>query len=262
MKCLPWASTLVALLAVTAGALAASPHDAFLAAKHTATEANFRNDTEGLREAVAIFGNLGTDEILATRALYHAAWTEWMLTASLLDARNPGDAVAALESGIARLNQLLEIQPDDGEAHGLLSWMLMALAFSDQARAKTLFPQALEHRKRALELAPRSPRVVMLDATLMFYSPQPGMQEKALARWQETLELVEGETITDPMLPDWGRTLADGWLANLYISMTPPRTGKARTHAEKALRERPDFWWVTTRVIPKIRESEEAGNGG
>lgn len=248
------AVALFTTLVFTLSAFALSPREKFSVAKQVATVANFRNDQAGLRTALAAFDSLAPDQELATSVLYHAAWTEWMIAASQFEEKKPADAVVTLESGIARLRRSLELRPDDGEAHALLAWMLMAVASSDRTRLQELGTQVREHRKRALELAPHSPRAVMLDATMMLYSPQPGMLEKGLARWQETLQLVETEAITDPTLPNWGRILADGWLANLYLNLKPPHIAEARMHAEKALRERPDFWWVANQVLPKTKE--------
>jgi hypothetical protein len=239
------------ILVLAAGCATPTPRRTFLAAKQAAADANFRNDQTGLRAALAQFSALETDPALGGRALYHAAWTEWMIAASHFQEKKTADAVAALDSGCARLRRVLAVHPDDGEAHGLLAWMLMAIVSGDRARVPEIFPQVREHRQRALELAPHSPRVVMLDATMQFYSPQPGAQAKGLARWQETLQLVDAEKIADPTWPDWGRTLADGWLANLYLFTQPPRLTDARAHAEKALHERPDWWWVSHEVLPR-----------
>lgn len=242
-----------------------APRDTFLAAKHAATEANFLNDQTGLRGALDVFVGLSNDETLGSRAIYHAAWTEWMIAASQIQAKQPADAVASMQSGVARLRRLLQSNPDDGETHTLLTWMLIGISITDRNQFQALIPDVREHRKRALELTPRSPRTVMLDATMLFSSPQPGAQEKGLARWQETLQLVAAEKVEDPTLPDWGRTLADGWLANLYLYMNPPHTAEAREHALKALRERPDFWYVKTQVLPRTEPepkpaTDEAGN--
>ncbi len=230
-----------------------SPREDFLAAKHTATEANFHNDKVGLHSAIAAFDALIAEPTLGPCALYHAAWTEWMLAASQLQDDDKADAIASLESGAARLRRVLEKDPADGESHSLLAWMLMSVGAADPARFPQLFPAIREHRTLALSLAPHSPRVVMFDGTLLFYSPQPGAQEKGLVRWQEALQLLASEKIEDPTRPDWGRTLADGWLANLYLHANSPHAAEAHALAEKALKERPDFWWVATQVLGKTR---------
>lgn len=129
--------------------------------------------------------------------------------------------------------------------------MLMAVATTGQTQFPQLGPQIREHRQRAFALAPHSPRVAMLDGTLLFYSPQPGNLEKGLVRWQEALQFLVLEKIDDPTQPDWGRTLAEGWLANLYLQMKPPHTTEARALAEMALKDRPGFGWVATQVLPK-----------
>ncbi|MBI2517201.1 MAG: hypothetical protein HYV95_09820 [Opitutae bacterium] len=247
------AALLLGALLCSAAVGAAPPaHERFITAKHAATEANYHNDQTGLRAALAGFAALEADPDVGDHARYHAAWTEWMLAASKFQEQQPAEAVAALDSGADRLRQVLAAHPDDGEAHALLAWMLMAVYSGDRNRAAEVVPLVREHRQRALARSPTSPRVVMLDATMLFYSPQPEVRAKGLARWQETLRLLETEKNADPTLPDWGRTLADGWLANLYLTMNPPQPAEARLHAEKALRERPDFWYVKTQVLPRI----------
>ena len=247
----------VLVIGVFVSTLSAAPsaHERFLTAKQSATDANYRNDKPGLSAALAHFSDLEADPVLGDQARYHAAWCEWMLAASYFQDQQPAEAGRVLDSGVARLRAVLERQPDDGETHGLLSWMLMALATSDRARFPELAPKVSEHRKRALALLPASPRNVMLDATMLFYAPKPELRERGLARWQEALSLTAAEKTDDPTLPDWGRTLADGWLANLYLMTTPPRAEDARRHAEKALAERPDWWWVKTQVLPKALPS-------
>ncbi len=254
MKILPlFRAVLVTGAFVSALSAAPAARDQFLAAKQSATDANYHNDKTGLGAALAQFGALEADAALGDRARYHAAWCEWMLAASHFQDQQPAEAGRVLESGVARLRAVLARNPDDGETHGLLAWMLMALATSDRARFPELAPQVSEHRKRALALLPASPRNVMLDATMLFYAPKPELRERGLARWQEALALAAAEKTGDPTLPDWGRTLADGWLANLYLTTTPPRLEDARRHAEKALAERPDWWWVKTQVLSKAQ---------
>lgn len=251
-----------ALACATLANAAPPPREQFLAAKHTAIEANYHNDQNGLRAAIAGFTALESDADLGARALYHAAWTEWMMAASQIQDKQLADATATLDSGIGRLNKVLEAHPDDGEVHTLLTWMTMASSFTDSTRFQANVPKVRQHRERALALVPHSPRAVMLDGTLLFYSRQPGEQEKGIERWLETLRLLDAEKIADPTLPDWGRTLADGWLANLYLFTKPARVAEAREHALKALRERPDFWYVKTQVLPRTEPKPPEAQSG
>ena len=243
-----------ALMCIAAMSSAATPREALLAAKHTASEANFRNDQAGMHAAIADLDRLAPDPTVGAQALYWAAWTEWLLSASEAVGGDPAKAMATIESSARHIRRALELRPDDADNHAMLTWSLVAITSIDATRWKELAPEVSAHRRRALELGLRNPRVVMMDAGLIFYTPPQagGSQEKGIARWLEALDLLAHETIADPTQPDWGRTLADGWLANLYLAMTPPHGTEARAAAEKALAERPDFWFVTTQVLPKI----------
>jgi hypothetical protein len=113
-------------------------------------------------------------------------------------------------------------------------------------------------RRRALELGPSNPRVVQLDAGMIFNTPTQfgGSQERGLQRWAEAIELFNNEARSadsSSLKPQWGRALAYGWLSELYLSMTPTRTAEARIAASTALSLRPDFWYVKERVLPRLK---------
>lgn len=240
------------LLVLGALACGAAPRDEFLAAKRAATDANFRNDRAALENAVVEFQRLSADESLRAPALYHAAWTEWMIAATHFAEQKPAAALPLLESGIARLNAILAAHPDDAEAHTLLAWMLMAVGSADRARFPTIIPQMRTHRDRAKALAPQNPRFAMLEATMLAYSPKPESRDQGYARWREALALAAAENIADPLAADWGRTLGEGWFANILLTAQPPRRDEARPLLEKALRERPDWWWARTQALPLL----------
>ena len=112
-------------------------------------------------------------------------------------------------------------------------------------------------RARVLERAPDNPRVVMMDAGMIFNNPpeRGGSRERGLARYLEALDLFDREAKSPPAdatRPTWGRELAYGWVTGLYLAMLPPEVEKARQAAMKALELRPDFWFVKTQVVPKL----------
>jgi hypothetical protein len=95
----------------------------------------------------------------------------------------------------------------------------------------------------------------MMDAGLIFWAPaeRGGGKEKGIARWLEAIRLLETERVEDPLLPDWGNGLAQGWASNLYLQFDPPQTAAAKKLADRALELHPEFWWVKTQVVPKLR---------
>jgi hypothetical protein len=245
---------LCAALGQAAQAQAAKPREQLLAAKKSAYDANFRNDQVGLRAAIEKLDTLTNDHALGGLALYYSGWTKWSLAASQLQAGQKDDAIVSLGHSVDDLRRAVAMAPDNAEFQCQLTWSLISLAVTDGTKFQELRAEISKSRKRSLELAPANPRVVMMDAGMIFNTPPQfgGSQEKGIERWLEAIRLFEAEKTGDKLQPDWGRELAYGWLANLYLQMTPPRTAEAKEMANRALALRPDFWYVKTQILPKV----------
>src|SRR4029079_2139901 len=95
-------------------------------------------------------------------------------------------------------------------------------------------------------LGPHNPRAVMMEAGMIFNIPpeRGGSQEKGIARFIEALAFFDEEAVdpaADDLEPRWGRDLAHGWLAGMYLRLTPPALDKARAGGTKALFLGPTF---------------------
>jgi tetratricopeptide (TPR) repeat protein len=250
----------LAVLALGTAAEAKKPREKLLEAKRAAYEANFKNDARGLQAAAEKLDALAMDRELGAYALYYAGWTRWSLAAAQLQANDKDGAIASLNRSVEDLKKAVALLPENAsfqsqaEFQCQLASSMISLAVVDGKRMAELLPEVQKLRKRALELAPGNPRVVMMDAGMIFNAPAQygGSQEKGLERWLEAIRLFEAERIEDPVQPDWGRALAYGWLSNLYLRMTPPRKGEAKEAAERALALQPDFWYVKTQILPKV----------
>jgi tetratricopeptide (TPR) repeat protein len=254
------AAALLIVAALATSAQAAKPRDQLLAAKRAAYQANLKNDALGLQAAVEKLDALVMNSELGAYALYYAGWTRWSLAAAQLQANQHDEALASLNRSAEDLKKALALLPENApsltqaEFQSQLASSLIALAVVDGKRMAELLPEVQKLRKQALELAPANPRVVMMDAGMIFNTPPQygGSQEKGIERWLEAVRLFEAERIDDPVQPDWGRALSYGWLANLYLSMTPPRKAEAKEAAGHALALQPDFWYVKTQILPKL----------
>ena len=151
-------------LAVSGAVRAAGAREKLAAAKQAAYEANFKNDAAGLREAAEKLDALASDKELGALALYYAGWTRWSLAASQLQANQHEEAVASLSRSVEDLKKAVALAPNNGEFESQLASSLISLATQDPSKLMQLLPEVGAHRKRALELAPASPRVVMMDA--------------------------------------------------------------------------------------------------
>jgi tetratricopeptide (TPR) repeat protein len=250
--------TLAAALAVSLDSPPPRSARSLTELRSLAYEANFRNDAGQLRRLSDELGRKGGDGDPRGWVLYYAAWTDWALFNAEFQAGRRAEALAAADSAVARARRAAELLPDEADPRAMLANALISLAFAKPDGFRTHRTELGEARRRALELGPRNPRVVLMDAGVVFNSPPEvgGSQEKGLLRWAEAIELFEAEAaspVRDPLRPRWGRALAYGWLPDLYLAMKPARLAEARIAAATALSLCPDFWYVRERVLPRLK---------
>lgn len=85
----------------------------------------------------------------------------------------------------------MALLPDNAELQSQLASSLISIAVVDGKRFAVLLLEVQKLRKRALKLAPANPRVVMMDAGMVFNTPPQygGSQEKGIERWLEAIRL-------------------------------------------------------------------------
>jgi hypothetical protein len=250
------AGLLMALVFLEGAATAVDSKGTLIAVRTRAYDANFHNDQAGLKAALAELKPLQAGAQVGALARYYSAWTNWALSASQVQAGETAGAIASAEAAETDIRAALK-EKDDVEFHTMLVNALVVQAVLDNRRFATLLPEMGAERKRALELGPANPRAVLMDAGILFNTPaeRGGGQDKGIARWQEALRLLEEESRrppADPLQPDWGLALAHGWVSNVYLTMTPPRVEDAKRSAARALELRPDFWYVTNVIVPRL----------
>ena len=230
-----------------------------IAAKAALYDSNFRNDAAGLRVAIDRALEATTNEAVRSMALYYAAWGEWTLSHSLMQAGDLEGAVAALAHSEEHARAGLARRPDDPEFIVMLADTMIWRLVAEPARFAEKAPEIRALRDRALQLDPENPRANIMDAGLIFNNPpeRGGSREKGLARWQQAIVLFERDGARpagDELRPDWGRALSHAWVCDLYLAMRPRQLAAARAAANKALQLRPDFWYVKEVVLPRLQQ--------
>jgi hypothetical protein len=236
----------------------ASARSQLVRAKAALYDSNFRNDQQGLRAGIAVALETVREPALAPLAHYYAAWGEWTLSHAQMQAGDMTGAVPTLKRSEEQARIALAARPKDPEFIVMLANALIWSAVADRERFAAVAPEIRRLRDTALEMAPDNPRAIIMDAGLIFNNPpeRGGSRERGLALWQRALGLFDREAAhpeTDDLRPDWGRALAYAWAADLYLAMRPPQRDAALAAARTALELRPDFWYVTDVLMPRLK---------
>lgn len=228
--------------------------------RHVVYDSMYRNDADGLRLAIAALEKL-TDRAGSTErpyVRYYSSVAHWALSAAQLQAGDAPGGLRSAQAAVAHARAGLELRPEDPEFHAVLANGLIVVAILDQPNFMTTAKELASIRKQALLLGPANPRVVVMDAGMIFNNPpsRGGGQERGIARWREALALFEREasdTGGDTLAPRWGHALAWGWLANVLLSAEGDHANAAREAAAAALQMRPDFWYVREQVVSRLK---------
>ncbi len=229
-----------------------------LAAKRALYDSNFRNDRGGLTRAIDRAQRVADDDALRPMALYYAAWGEWALSHSQLQAGDIPEAQATLVRAEAAGRAALTLRPDDVELVVMLADVLIWRVVAEPPQMAALAAEIRTLRDRARAAHPENPRAMIMEAGLIFNTPpeRGGDRAKGLALWQRAIARFEQEAAqpsSDPLRPDWGLALAYAWVCDLHLAMRPRQVEEARSAAKKALTLRPDFWYVTDVITPRLQ---------
>jgi hypothetical protein len=222
-----------------------------VSARLPAEEANWRDTesriqygyyTQDTRALRALQDTLAADDAHERQRGYYSALAAWRL--ALVAADRPGSApdTADAQRCVRELDPLLEAQADDAEGLALraaCAWLPLAGAglhvpFAGHRPRKDL--------ERALELAPRNPRVLLIDALADYRLPasQGGNRERAVPKLRKAVAAFEAERAGGPEpLPGWGA--AEAYCALARALMDHGDGVGARDALEHALLLVPDY---------------------
>jgi len=165
------------------------------------------------RAAIAALEPLAKSLEEAAYANYYISWAYWALAGSQFQEKNAAGALESAKRAVAHARTGVAARNTDPEFYSMLANAMISVAIMDPPHFKEVATELSGVRKKALELGPDSPRVVMMDAGMIFNNPpeRGGGLEKGLARWLEAVKLFEAEAdarTADPVAPRWGYALA------------------------------------------------------
>jgi tetratricopeptide (TPR) repeat protein len=163
---------------------------------------------------------------------YYAAFANYRL-AMLESVRGNGGARAAIERCVENLNRALKARRDFPEALALHAACLETRAEQKPWTAPLSASKRSSHIERALKLAPKNPRVLLLDAL------ETRDASQAVAQLKRAVNAFEAERQDVGRAPGWGAAEAYLELGRTYLHLG--EVLEARQAFERALIIAPEY---------------------
>lgn len=260
-------ATLAAALAVSiavsiAAALAvsiahsepAAGNAAIIAAKRTLQEAASAGKPGALLGARAQFQALSAADPASAALHYWAAVASWRAVPVVTGAdRKKAELIA--KDGLAHCEEALRLDAGFAEALALKGSLQGMSIMFDPASMMTLGPQSGANLQRARAMAPKNPRVRLLQGIGILNTPAQfgGGADKALEIFKQAQALYAADTTVDAAAPDWGREDAALWAGQSAMRLRD--FSAARDFYRAALRANPQQAWVKFRLLPAAEDS-------
>lgn len=155
--------------------------------------------------------------------------------------RTKNEARQTVEHCVTHLDAALEAQSDFADALALQSACLSLEADLSTWRAPFAQPKSLSEIHKALQWAPKNPRVLLLDAIVDYEheSTPPADPERPCEKFKVAAAVFEQERAAVDKVPGWGSAEAYTWLGRCYLDKQDAVA--ARDALERALLIAPEF---------------------
>ncbi|WP_298269170.1 tetratricopeptide repeat protein [Gemmatimonas sp.] len=162
-------------------------------------------------------------------------------------------ALPLFEESVALLERSVATRPLP-ETHALLASAFGSMIGDSMLRGIRFGMKASDAEDKAVALAPRNPRVLMLRAVSAWYKPAAfgGGEEKARTLLQQALQAFSADAPARP-LPAWGRAEAYAWLGQMEAKAGNREA--ARAAYDQALALAPAFAWVQYVLKPQLERT-------
>lgn len=148
------------------------------------------------------------------------------------------EARQSVERCVSSLDQALQAQSNFADALALQSACLQMLSDLSSWRAPLAGPRSTSQIHRALALAPRNPRVLLLEAIGDYEHPKTSAA-LSCGKFKAVAEVFEVERADVDQVPGWGAAEAYTWLGRCYLDAGDGNA--ARDALERALLIAPEY---------------------
>ncbi len=240
------------LVVCTAFSQKESVENTLMKSKHLLKSAVDQADGLFYRQAQQMLEPLTADSRHAALVHYYIGYIQYQMGV-VVERLDKDRAVAYLDSAVEQLQIAIDLKKDFADAYALLSSCYgLKIGFSPM-KAIILGPKSGSAMKKALELEPGNPRVVLLDAVSKYNTPAlfGGSKDKALQGFKQAAELFNKWTESDSLRPSWGREETYAWMGIAY--MEREENMLAKKAFEKAMEINPNYGWVKYVLMPKLQ---------
>lgn len=196
--------------------------------------------TEDARALEVLAASLAAEEAQPGLRDYYAGLTDWRL-AQLRRAQGGADVAPLAQRCVQSLDAFLAAQPDSAEALALRAACAVTSLSGGGVHAPFALRRPRRDLERALQLAARNPRVLLLDASLdeELTPAQGGNRERALGKLRRAVSAFEAERTGTEPLPGWGA--AEAYLQLALNLLAHQDALAARDALERALLLAPQY---------------------
>lgn len=205
--------------------------------------------TEDARTLAALTSQLTSGDSADEMKSYYAALASYRLTL-LQSSKDKAGARDSAERCVASLDRALEARKDFADALALQSACFVQLSELSTLRAPLAGVRGTSQIAKALALAPRNPRVLLLDAMDDYERASNGVdKDRAVGKLKKAIAALEGERQDIAHIPGWGLADAYTYMGRVYLERGD--SVAARDALEHALLAAPDFG-EARRLMTKI----------
>lgn len=212
-----------------------------------------KGSLDSLRKARALFKRAtGPGEHQALAHYYAALADVRMLNQLPQDAKEKRHPV--VNDAIDHLETATKLDPEMADAWALLTSCYGQKMGLQPMKFKSLSSKSEKAMKKAMELAPKNPRVWLISGRQDYFTPEMygGDKKRGLEKFKKAARLAEQETVEDPLQPSWGHAEAYAWIG--FAHMNADRTTQARKAYEKALEINPEYGLVKEAFLPALEK--------
>jgi len=223
-------------------------------------DADYRGELVRLRTLADSMQPYTLSRDLGARARYWRGFAHWR---HALNALNDGAGEDSVDqdfaAAIAEFREALATDSADVESRiGLAAGLGNRAYFNRRNRERTteFLTELRPLLARIRTEAPDNPRMMFVVSANLFWAPpgKGGDREAALAMLRRGIRLSASQPSRgDDLAPAWGEPELHMLLGWFSLNLDPPDRASARSHAEEALRLRPQWRYVRDRLLPQTR---------